>query len=82
MTDEHRKLGTTPDLYYHVSCPTHGELGITDDENEALKLATDHIHRRHNSLVKAGAGDVDVHIREVTHVKLDHALSVGPPEEA
>lgn len=59
--------GSVGKLKFHVSCVYHGALGIGDTEDEAHKLAADHLRTRHTDSDKKVAANSDVQIAAIMH---------------
>jgi hypothetical protein len=71
----------TGGVKFRVTCPSHAVLGVADSFDAALKLAADHFHLSHASLVRDNLDNLEVEISEFKTVRVaDAAKHEKPPE--
>lgn len=58
---------STGTVKFHLACPYHGDVGVSDSAVDAAKAAADHLRQQHAAAVESKVEGLGVEIRQSTH---------------
>lgn len=83
MSDRKHDTPSTGAPQFHLFCPYHGGLGVSESLEDASDIAHQHIMDQHVNSSGHVAPGADVHIQEKVHFTAEHSNArLSPPPAA